>query len=165
MGTSSEPQNQDVLFPVPTSRWEKYNHIKQHLGGEPERKVFPITTGSPADFSGVEIIDAYNRKPAKEIGAVRQNMLNGGSVIKQLNSPTHSKTVRSGGRKSPHGSKQNWDSYELGGRIRRLTPTECARLQGFPDNWHEGVSDTQAYKCYGNAVCVPVVRAIMERIR
>ena len=51
-----------------------------------------------------------------------------------------------------------------GMKIRRLTPTECARLQGFPDNWHEGVSDSQAYKCYGNAVTVNVVQAIMERL-
>ena len=51
-----------------------------------------------------------------------------------------------------------------GVRIRRLTPTECARLQGFPDNWHEGLSDTQAYKCYGNAVTTNVVEAIGRRI-
>lgn len=51
-------------------------------------------------------------------------------------------------------------------KIRRLTPVECARLQGFPDNWHkvEGISDTQAYKCYGNAVTTNVVRDIMERL-
>jgi DNA (cytosine-5)-methyltransferase 1 len=49
-------------------------------------------------------------------------------------------------------------------KIRRLTPTECARLQGFPDNWHEGLSDTQAYKCYGNAVTVNVIKDIMEKL-
>jgi len=41
-------------------------------------------------------------------------------------------------------------------RIRRLTPVECERLQGFPDGWTEGVSDTQRYKCLGNAVTVNV---------
>jgi len=50
-------------------------------------------------------------------------------------------------------------------RIRRLTPTECARLQGFPDNWHEGVSDSQAYRCYGNAVSVPIVAMIARRLK
>lgn len=51
-------------------------------------------------------------------------------------------------------------------KIRRLTPTECARLQGFPDDWHkvDGISDTQAYKVYGNAVTVNVVQAVMERL-
>ena len=48
--------------------------------------------------------------------------------------------------------------------IRRLTPTECERLQGFPDGWTEGQSDTQRYKQLGNAVTVPVVKAIMERL-
>jgi len=50
------------------------------------------------------------------------------------------------------------------GAIRRLTPVEAARLQGFPDNWHEGLSDTQAYKVYGNAVTVNVIRSIIGRL-
>ena len=48
--------------------------------------------------------------------------------------------------------------------IRRLTPTECERLQGFPDGWTEGVSDTQRYKCCGNAVTVNVIKDIFEKI-
>jgi DNA (cytosine-5)-methyltransferase 1 len=51
-----------------------------------------------------------------------------------------------------------------GARIRRLTPLECERLQGFPDNWTEGESDTQRYKMCGNAVTVNVVEAVMERL-
>lgn len=49
-------------------------------------------------------------------------------------------------------------------QIRRLTPTECERLQGFPDGWTEGQSDTQRYKQLGNAVSVPVVKAVGERL-
>jgi len=49
-------------------------------------------------------------------------------------------------------------------KIRRLTPTECERLQGFPDDWTEGVSDTQRYKTLGNAVTVNVIKAIMESL-
>ena len=48
--------------------------------------------------------------------------------------------------------------------IRRLTPTECERLQGFPDGWTEGISDTQRYKCLGNAVTTNVVTEIGKRI-
>ncbi len=46
--------------------------------------------------------------------------------------------------------------------IRRLTPIECERLQGFPDNWTlaNGISDTQRYKMCGNAVTVDVVEAV-----
>ena len=49
-------------------------------------------------------------------------------------------------------------------KIRRLTPTECERLQGFPDGWTEEISDTQRYKCLGNAVTVNVIEAIMEKL-
>ncbi len=51
-----------------------------------------------------------------------------------------------------------------GEKIRRLTPIECERLQGFPDNWTEGFSDTQRYKMMGNAVTVNVVKAIIEKL-
>lgn len=43
---------------------------------------------------------------------------------------------------------------------RRLTPRECARLMGFPDNWKIPVSDTQAYRQFGNAVVVPVITEV-----
>lgn len=48
--------------------------------------------------------------------------------------------------------------------VRRLTPTECERLQGFPDGWTDNQSDTQRYKQLGNAVCVPVSEWIGKRI-
>ena len=55
-------------------------------------------------------------------------------------------------------------------RIRRLTPKECWRLQGFPDEYFErakaaGISDTQLYKQAGNAVTVNVARAIGEKLK
>ena len=48
--------------------------------------------------------------------------------------------------------------------VRRLTPTECERLQGFPDGWTEGQADSHRYKQMGNAVAVPVVSWIAERL-
>jgi DNA (cytosine-5)-methyltransferase 1 len=48
---------------------------------------------------------------------------------------------------------------------RRLTPRECARLMGFPDSFKIPVSDTQAYKQFGNSVVVPAVRAVAEAIK
>jgi DNA (cytosine-5)-methyltransferase 1 len=55
--------------------------------------------------------------------------------------------------------------------IRRLTPVECERLQGFPDNWTKNgmelgeISDTQRYKMCGNAVTVDVVEAVAKKIK
>ncbi|KLD56801.1 methyltransferase, partial [Lactiplantibacillus plantarum] len=54
-------------------------------------------------------------------------------------------------------------------RIRKLTPLECWRLQGFPD-WaftrarEAGLSDSQLYKQAGNSVTVPVIKAIAENM-
>ena len=50
--------------------------------------------------------------------------------------------------------------------VRRLTPLEAERLQGFPDGWTDipGASDTARYKALGNSMCVPVMRWIGERI-
>ena len=48
--------------------------------------------------------------------------------------------------------------------VRRLTPTECERLMGFPDNWTAGYSDTARYKALGNSVAVPCVEWIMRQI-
>lgn len=50
-------------------------------------------------------------------------------------------------------------------RVRKLTPTECERLQGFPDGWTEGISDSQRYKCLGNAVTVNVIDEIIKKIK
>ena len=47
---------------------------------------------------------------------------------------------------------------------RKLTPRECARLQGFPEEFIIPVSDAQAYKQFGNSVAVPVIRAIAKNI-
>jgi len=59
---------------------------------------------------------------------------------------------------------------EKGYKIRKLTPLECFRLQGFPDEWYhkcreEGISDTQMYRCAGDAVTVNVVQEIGRRLK
>jgi len=70
-------------------------------------------------------------------------------------------------------SRDYKDSTDLVGRgcaVRRLTPTECERLQGFPDGWtaygHDGepIFDTQRYKALGNSVAIPCVDFIMGNI-
>lgn len=49
--------------------------------------------------------------------------------------------------------------------VRRLTPLECERLQGFPDGWTKGYSDSKRYQWLGDAVAVPVIRWIGEGLR
>jgi len=86
------------------------------------------------------------------------------------------KTIRTGGRGSLT-KKHNWDTHLIDGKIRRLTPKECERLQGFPDDWTKSgiienhgivsttmISDAQRYKTLGNAVTVNVIKEIINRI-
>jgi len=73
-----------------------------------------------------------------------------------------------------HGNAGHLLKIRTDTQIRRLTPVECERLQGFQDGWTEkgddetgnqiNISDTQRYKCLGNAVTVNVVRAIAQRL-
>ena len=69
------------------------------------------------------------------------------------------RTVKAG----VHGVPGGEGLVRAGLRIRRLTPVECERLQGFPDGWTAGVSNTQRYKALGNAVTVNVIYQIAKR--
>ena len=67
------------------------------------------------------------------------------------------------------GGKRMGGLYNIGDKVRRLTPKECFRLQGFKDEMVElgyklGISDTQLYKMAGNAVSVPVVEWVAQRV-
>ncbi len=53
---------------------------------------------------------------------------------------------------------------QKGKNPRKVSPREAARLQGFPDTFEIPVSDTQAYKQFGNSVAIPVIRAIAKQI-
>jgi DNA (cytosine-5)-methyltransferase 1 len=75
---------------------------------------------------------------------------NDGAISEQHN------TLQAGGKHST-GALQ-------GSIVRRLTPIECERLQGFPDDWTEGQADSSRYKQMGNAVCVNVVEWIVNRL-
>ena len=58
-----------------------------------------------------------------------------------------------------------WDA-DCRNLIRRLTPLECERLQGYPDGWTDvpGASDSARYKALGNSVAIPCVEYLMQRV-
>ena len=68
-------------------------------------------------------------------------------------------TLRSGAAGHDHVGTVWKDSI-----VRRLTPKECERLQGFPDDWTASQADSSRYKMMGNAVTVPVVEWIINRM-
>jgi len=90
--------------------------------------------------------------------------------MKNANAVTPDAYLATGKRKRVDGKAVLTSMHER--RIRRLTPVECERLQGFPDNWtrtgrekdggDEEISDTQRYKMMGNAVTVNVIEDIVE---
>ncbi len=94
-------------------------------------------------------------------------------ALSTAHTPMTAKTIRVGGGKSPHGSKKNWDSYQIDGEIRRLTPLECERLMGWRDNWTKygmdekgnsvEISDSQRYKMCGNGVVSNVSEKVAEQ--
>lgn len=70
-----------------------------------------------------------------------------------------------GGRNRGLGNENETESIiPNGDGVRRLTPLECERLQGFPDGWTAGQSDQVRYKQLGNAWAVPVAEWILRRI-
>jgi DNA (cytosine-5)-methyltransferase 1 len=73
-------------------------------------------------------------------------------------------TLRCGGRGSKIDDRRNWDSYLVNGKVKRLTPKEGKRLQGFPEEFEFPVSEVQAMKQLGNAVAVPAIQMVAEEI-
>lgn len=118
-----------------------------HLRGKCERKIFPITGTDTTNFKQATSI-AYdnNRNKAAE--------------------KPYSRTITATFRGHPDSDGR--PAIRKDGIIRRLTPKECERLQGFPDDWtkfginDEPISDTQRYKMCGNAVTTNVIQAVME---
>lgn len=119
-----------------------------HLGGIPERKVFPIRESY--EKIGAEI---------KRIG--HNDIFRRYNQTYQIDGSCEALDTSGGGGHQP--------CVPHNARIRRLTPIECERLQGFPDNWTaEGIngkiSDTQRYKMCGNAVTTNVITELIKRL-
>ena len=55
-------------------------------------------------------------------------------------------------------------AYLVNGKVRKLSPRECARIMGFPDNFKIPVTDAQAYKQFGNSVVIPVLQTIFREV-
>lgn len=150
-------------FDVPQNRERVF--IVGNLRGSSRRKIFPVRESSK--FNNGAFTKRDNIAYCLQAGGDKHR----GSYIKQLNHPKHSNNrVYSDKGISPSlntaqgGNRQPFISSNEDINIRRLTPTECERLQGFPDGWTEGLSDTQKYKCLGNAVTTNVITSIFKRL-
>ena len=175
MGYDAEWQLLNSKYFVPQNRERVF--IIGHLRGERTRQVFPVGESNEQD----------DTKKLEQIGYINKN-IQGNRVYDPEGSSVTIKAEGGGwgaktglyaishtkaNMKQRYQERDNtWSIDTSGGkmavqdgtRIRRLTPVECERLQGFPDGWTEGVSDTQRYKQMGNAVTVDVVEYIARRL-
>ena len=73
-------------------------------------------------------------------------------------------TLRVGGKASGINDRRNWDGYMVDGEVRRLTPSEGKKMQGFPDSFEFPVSNAEAMKQLGNSVAVWAVEDYAKQI-
>ena len=108
---------------------------------------------SPSDFANY----------SEGVGTLKAGMTNNNSPVIAFDAYNHTtsetnQTLRTGSDLDKMGT------VFASSVVRRLTPVECERLQGFPDNWTDGQADSNRYKQMGNAVAVPVVEWIISRM-
>ena len=128
-----------------------------HIRGESRPKVFPIgeaSKNSEKELSRMTpIVKVHTTQPRSADRPSLKYSSGGSGPLSKEDGTTYCLDT---------GNSQAVEVKKT--KIRRLTPTETCRLQGFPDDWNDCCSDTQRYKQTGNAVSVPVVQAIMERL-
>ena len=152
-------------FGVPQNRERVF--IIGHLRETSRPQVFPFGESNSNIISGNQkrtdrIADSITTRYAGRNGRGThlKQILGGGQGNRVYDSSGISTTIAS----QVEGRGAKTGLYNLEDKIRRLTPTECERLQGFPDGWTEGLSDTQRYKTLGNAVTVNVIQEIMKKL-
>ena len=173
MGYDAEWQVLNSKYFVPQNRERVF--IIGHLRGERTRQIFPLGDfNSETDKPKPKIVgvvnDKGNLRQVEQATCLDANYWKGCDNHAQRTMIYLSNT-NANMKQRIQERKETWTlgtgtdfGIKDGMRIRKLTPIECERLQGFPDNWTRG-SDTQRYKQCGNAVTVPVVEYIAKELR
>lgn len=168
-------------FGVPQNRERVF--IIGNIRGEPRSKVFPIGESSTGDFEPQGDAQSKGERVRSNLAStLAQRDYKGGNNLIQLNNSAqggnrqpkilddYNHRMRQDGNtgtvRSTFGNEAPGNGNKLvdGTKIRRLTPLECERLQGFPDGWTDILSDTQRYKTLGNAVTTNVIKYIISRL-
>lgn len=153
--------NVPMIFPIDDARELEKHQNGTGIGtdGAPaytlDRQQAPAVAVafSPSDFANY----------SEGVGTLKAGMTNNNSPVIAFDAYNHTasdtnQTLRTGSDLDKMGT------VLASSVVRRLTPVECERLQGFPDNWTDGQADSNRYKQMGNAVAVPVVQWIINRM-
>lgn len=153
------PQNRERVF------------IVGHFRGTPRPQVFPFSGDSKKTINEISIKQLNKPKHSNDrvytVDGLSPtlNTMQGGNRQPFITDPQGRRgKVCNPSFISPTLRANTHGNQPVVNMIRRLTPIECERLQGFPDRWTEGVSDTQRYKTLGNAVTVNVIADIAVRL-
>lgn len=175
-------------YGVPQNRERIY--LIGSLRGEHRPQVFPLGGANEQNIKQVGNIHQHKRErnnpqtgrvySTEGVSPSLSTMQGGGlepKIIRPVLTPDRVNKRQNGRRMKDNGesaftvTSQDRHGVYDGAKIRRLTPTECLRLQGFPDDWFEGaevngkpISDSQKYKCCGNAVTVNVVEYVVSEM-
>ena len=150
----------DPEYISPTVMGQRSDNVVRIKEETRHHKIKPI--GSINNFQSGKIKKVGNVSPAGHHG---EDIFSTNRISKTLCSTDYKRGVKI---IEDSNTKKVENTSDL--KIRRLTPVECERLQGFPDNWTkygkdgELISDTQRYKCCGNAVTTNVIAAIIEEM-
>jgi DNA (cytosine-5)-methyltransferase 1 len=136
-------------FPKPTN--EKV-YLKDILEDDSKTKQYVINRND---------IKFFDKQIAHKTAPIQIGEFNKGGQGERIYSiEGHSTTISAYGG----GAASKTAAYLINGKVRKLSPRECARLQGFPEEFKIPVSDAQAHKQFGNSVPIPVLKKIFEKI-
>ena len=154
------PQNRERLYIVGFLNADEY-----HAFSYAPKQTLELNLGDMLDrevdekyFLSDRALAHFRSKNPKFNGKFRPKDANENIANTLTTNPGHRRTdkfIRAAGELDAKGNE----------RIRKLTPRECLRLQGFPKNFKIVTSDTQTYKQAGNAMSVNVVKMIFEQIK
>jgi DNA (cytosine-5)-methyltransferase 1 len=145
----------NFVFPTPT--YQKVT-LKKFLQNNAKAKNQQISKGEIKIF---EDMAKRIKERKNDLSPIRIGTINAGGQGERIYSPDgHAITISAHGG----GIASKTGAYLIDGVIRKLTPFECSQIMGFPTNFKIEVSDSQAYKQFGNSVVVPLIEQIFDKV-
>ena len=168
LGYDVEWQLINSRYFVPQSRERLY--IIGHLRGSGSRKILPLGKVSKRNDKSRKELYAKDECSSTLTATYWKGYGGGRPMIKESKpvQMNYRSNINSNMKERVQDRDETWTLTSNSNdftitdnhRVRKLTPIECERLQGFADDWTKGISDTQRWKCIGNAVTTKVVKYI-----